>query len=177
MKAMCAALLSAAAILVLSFAFVVPSLADIYRWEDESGEVHFTDDPSTIPAKYRGKTRDILKTPPAAGKPSVSTIGAPPSPSGPSSAPRTSIGETPDQPALPEDDDATQAEKLRAKIDAKERFLRDVDEKQSLATNPYRNRFVSPSDLELYQKYKDELPADRERLRAIESRRSPVREP
>ena len=177
MKAMCAALLSAAAILVLSFAFVVPSLADIYRWEDESGEVHFTDDPSTIPAKYRGKTRDILKTPPAAGKPSVSTIGAPPSPSGPSSAPRTSIGETPDQPTLPEDDDATQAEKLRAKIDAKERFLRDVDEKQSLATNPYRNRFVSPSDLELYQKYKDELPADRERLRAIESRRSPVREP
>jgi len=177
MKAMCAALLSAAAILVLSLAFVVPSLADIYRWEDESGEVHFTDDPSTIPAKYRGKTRDILKTPPAAGKPSVSTIGAPPSPSGPSSAPRPSIGETPDQPALPEDDDATQAEKLRAKIDAKERFLRDVDEKQSLATNPYRNRFVSPSDLELYQKYKDELPADRERLRAIESRRSPVREP
>ena len=174
---MCAALPPAAAILVLSLAFVVPSLADIYRWEDESGEVHFTDDPSTIPAKYRGKTRDILKTPPAAGKPSVSTIGAPPSPPGPSSSPRTSNGESPDQPALPEDNDATQAEKLRAKIDAKERFLRDVDEKQSLATNPFRNRYVSPSDLELYQKYKDELPADRERLRAIESRPSPVKEP
>jgi hypothetical protein len=176
LKAMRAALLSAAAVLVLSLAFVVPSLADIYRWEDESGVVHFTDDPSTIPAKYRGKSRDILKTPPAAGKPSVSTIGAPPSPPGPSPSPRPSNGETPDPSALPEDD-ATQAEKLRAKIDAKERFLRDVDEKQSLATNPYRNRFVSPSDLELYQKYKDELPADRERLRAIESRRSPVREP
>ena len=172
-----AALLSAAAVLVLSLAFVVPSLADIYRWEDESGVVHFTDDPSTIPAKYRGKSRDILKTPPAAGKPSVSTIGAPPSPPGPSSSPRPSNGETPDPSALPEDNDATQAEKLRAKIDAKERFLRDVDEKQSLATNPYRNRFVSPSDLELYQKYKDELPADRERLRAIESRPSPVKEP
>ena len=52
-----------------------------------------------------------------------------------------------------------------------------MDEKQSLATNPYRNRFVSPSDLELYQKYKEELPADRERLRAIESRLSPVKEP
>jgi len=171
-----AALLSAAAVLVLSLAFVVPSLADIYRWEDESGVVHFTDDPSTIPAKYRGKSRDILKTPPAAGKPSVSTIGAPPSPPGPSPSPRPSNGETPDPSALPEDD-ATQAEKLRAKIDAKERFLRDVDEKQSLATNPYRNRFVSPSDLELYQKYKEELPADRERLRAIESRLSPVKEP
>jgi len=164
-------------VLAFSTFLALPASADIYRWEDESGVVHFTDDPSTIPAKYRGKTRDILKTPPAAGKPSVSTIGAPPSPPGPPSSPGTSNGESPDQPALPEDNDATQAEKLRAKIDAKERFLRDVDEKQSLATNPYRNRFVSPSDLELYQKYKDELPADRERLRAIESRPSPVKEP
>ena len=52
-----------------------------------------------------------------------------------------------------------------------------MDEKQSLATNPYRNRFVSPSDLELYRKYKEELPADRERLKALESRLAPVREP
>jgi hypothetical protein len=78
---------------------------------------------------------------------------------------------------LPQDDDATLAEKLRAKIDAKERFLRGVDEKQSLATNPYRNRLVSPSDLELYRKYKEELPADRERLKALDSRPAPVREP
>jgi SMC interacting uncharacterized protein involved in chromosome segregation len=84
--------------------------------------------------------------------------------------------DTPDLPAIPEDDDATQAEKLRAKIDAKEKLIRAVDEKQSLATNPYRNRFVSPSDLELYKKYKEELPADREHLKAIESRLAPARE-
>ena len=54
LKAMCTALFPAAAILVLSLAFVVPSLADIYRWEDESGVIHFTDDLSAIPAKYRG---------------------------------------------------------------------------------------------------------------------------
>lgn len=174
---MYAALLPAAAILVLSLAFVAPSLADIYRWEDESGVIHFTDDRSTIPAKYRGKTREIQKTPPEPGKPSLSTMGAPSSPSGPSSSPRPSNGDTLDRPSLPQDDDATLAEKLRAKIDAKERFLRGVDEKQSLATNPYRNRFVSPSDLELYRKYKEELPADRERLKAIDSRPTPVREP
>ena len=52
-----------------------------------------------------------------------------------------------------------------------------MDEKQSLATNPFRNRFVSPSDLELYRKYKEELPGDRERLKALESGSSPVREP
>jgi len=173
---MCAALLPAGAILVLSLAFVVPSLADIYRWEDESGVIHFTDDPSAIPAKYRGKSREILKTPPEAGQPSLSTMGAPSSPPGPSFSPRPSNGETLDRPALPQDDDATLAEKLRAKIDAKERFIRGVDEKQSLATNPYRNRLVSPSDLELYGKYKEELPGDRERLKALDSRLAPARE-
>ena len=154
-----------------------PASADIYRWEDESGVIHFTDDPSAIPAKYRGKSREILKTPPEAGKPSLSTTGAPSSSPGPSFSPRPSKEETLDRPALPQADDATLAEKLRAKIDAKERFLRGVDEKQSLATNPYRNRFVSPSDLELYRKYKEELPADRDNLKALDSRLAPVREP
>ena len=153
-----------------------PASADIYRWEDESGVIHFTDDPSAIPAKYRGKSREILKTPPEAGQPSLSTMGAPSSPPGPSFSPRPSNEETLDRPALPQDDDATLAEKLRAKIDAKERFIRGVDEKQSLATNPYRNRFVSPPDLELYRKYKEELPGDRERLKELESRLAPAKE-
>ena len=173
---MYAVLLPLAAILVLSQAFVVPSHADIYRWEDESGIIHFTDDLSSIPKKYRGKSREILKTPPEAGKPSVSTMGAPPSPPGPSVSPNPSNGETLDRPAPAQDDDATAAEKLRAKIDAKERFIRAVDETQSLATNPYRNRFVSPSDLELYRKYKEELPADREALKALEARLAPARD-
>ena len=99
--------------------------ADIYRWEDESGGIHFTDDLSNVPAKHRGKAREIQKTPPGAGQPSLSTMGAPPSPPGPSFSPKPSNGETPDRPAIPEDDDATQAEKLRAKIDAKERLLRE----------------------------------------------------
>jgi Domain of unknown function (DUF4124) len=152
-----------------------PASADIYRWEDESGVIHFTDDLSAIPAKYRKKAREIQKTPPAAGKPSVSTMGAPSSPPGPSVSPRPSNGERVDRPERTQDDNATLAEKLRAKIDAKDRFLRAVDEKQSLATNPLRNRFVSPSDLELYRKYKEELPADRERLKALETRLPPVK--
>ena len=164
-------------ILAFSAILAPPASADIYRWEDESGVIHFTDDPSSIPAKFRGKSREILKTPPEAGKPSVSTMGAPSAPPGPSLSPGPSNGETIGPPLLPEDDDATLAEKLRAKIDAKERFLRDVDRKQSLSTNPYRNRLVSPSDLELYRKYKEELPGDRERLKELESRSSPVKEP
>jgi hypothetical protein len=177
LKAMCAAIPAVAVILVLSLPFAMPALADIYRWEDESGVIHFTDDVSAIPAEFRGKSREILKTPPAAGKPSVSTMGAPSTPAGPSVSPESSNGETIDRPALTQDDDATLAEKLRAKIDAKGRFLREVDEKQSLATNPYRNRLVSPSDLELYRKYTEELPGDRERLKELETRLAPVKEP
>lgn len=154
-----------------------PACADIYRWEDESGVIHFTDDLSNVPAKYRGKSREILKTPPAAGQPSLSTMDSPPASPDPSISPKLSGEETIGRPPRQEDDDATMAEKLRAKIDAKERFIRGVDEKQSLAINPYRNRFVSPSDLELYKKYKEELPADRERLKELESHLSPVTEP
>jgi len=164
-------------ILAFSPLLASPASADIYRWEDGSGGVHFTDDPSTIPANYRGKAREIQKTPPAEGKPSVSTMGGPSTPPGPSFSPGRSNAEPLDRPAIPEDDDALLTEKLRAKIDAKERFLRGLDEKQSLSTNPYRNRFVSPPDLELYKKYKEELPADRERLKELESRLPPVREP
>lgn len=170
------ALLAAACFLVFFPSFVPPASADIYRWEDEGGVIHFTDDRSAIPAKYRGKAREIQKVPPASGKPSVSTMGpSAPSPV-PSPSPRTSNGEAIAPPALPPDDDATLVEKLRAKIDAKERFLRDVDQKQSLAVNPYRNRIVSPQDLELYDKYKEELPGDRERLKDLESRLAPARE-
>jgi hypothetical protein len=155
-----------------------PASADIYRWEDESGVIHFTDDLSGVPAKYRAKTREIQRTPPEAGKPSLSTVGAPPSSRpDPSFSPRPADGETLDRPVLPPDDDALLASTFRAKIDAKERFVRGVDERQSLSTNPYRNRFVSPEDLELYKKYKEELPADRERLKELESRLPPVREP
>lgn len=170
------ALLAAAGFLVFFPSFAPPASADIYRWEDEGGVVHFTDDPSSIPSKYKGKAREIQKAPPASGKPSVSTIGpSAPSP-GTSPSPRTSNGEAIAPPVFLPDDDATVVEKLRAKIDAKERFLRDVDQKQSLAINPYRNRFVSPQDLELYNKYKEELPGDRERLKDLESRIVPARE-
>jgi len=162
--------------LALSTLFAPPASADIYRWEDESGGVHFTDDISNIPAKHRGKAREIQKTPPEAGKPSLSTMGAPPPSPGSSYSPQQSNGgEVLEQPSIKEDDDATQAEKLRAKIDAKERFVRAIDQKRSLAIRSLSNRYVSPSDMELYAKYKEELPADRERLKEIESRLSPVR--
>lgn len=34
-----------------------PSHAEIYKWVDDNGTVHFTEDPTTIPEKYLGKTK------------------------------------------------------------------------------------------------------------------------
>ncbi len=150
----------AAMLLVLSPA-TLP--AEIYQWADESGTVHFTDDLSSVPPSVRGKARLLLREAPP-------TIQAP------------RPGDLPSTPPYPTDsgpgaaagsddlgDPVTQAEQLRAKIAAKEQLIESVDRKRSLATNALKNRFVSPTDMELYRKYQAELPGDRERLKELEA--------
>lgn len=65
-----------------------PKTRDVYRWTDDGGELHFTDDPSTIPAKYRrnaevtrGEPLDELRAglpTPTAPSPSVSASSSGP---------------------------------------------------------------------------------------------------
>jgi hypothetical protein len=157
-----------AGIALLSCGFPGQAAADIYRWEDESGGLHFTDDLSSVPERHRGKVQDVQKTPPRGG--TVSTIGggtgSSPVPAAPVS-PLESIGASPEAPTRESLEE--QAEQLRAKVTAKEQFIDKVDTKRSTLLNPLGNRFVSPEDLELYRKYSAELPGDRERLREIES--------
>lgn len=138
-----------------------PARAEIYQWTDDQGTVHFADDLSSVPEKHRKKATLLVREPP-------SVIGGP-APAAPAGAP---VAEEPSPLALPSDPEevAREAEQLRAKIVAKESLIKGVNEKQSLATNPLRNRVVDPADLELFRKYQAELPADRERLRALESR-------
>lgn len=154
-----------AGIALLFCFFPMQAAADIYRWEDESGGLHFTDDLSSVPERHRKKVQDVQKTPQRGG--TVSTIGAgtgsSPVPAVPV-YPLDVIGAAPARDSLEE-----QAEQLRAKITAKEQFIDKVDTKRSTLLNPLGNRFVSPEDLELYRKYSAELPGDRERLREIES--------
>jgi len=172
MNPICRNIVFAAAIVLILVTLPSKSPADIYRWEDEGGGIHFTDDPSGIPAKYRGQAKDILKAPPVSGKPGLSTIGTSGTPTPPGTAPETPPqGEiAPTSPSIPRESLASQAEQLRAKIAAKEQFIGAIDTKRSNILNPMGNRFVSPEDLELYKKYSEELPKDRERLREVESR-------
>lgn len=151
---------------VATFLLLLPpitSRADIYRWEDSTGTVHFTDDVSTIPPQYRKDSTMMIREAPSVGPP----------------AQAPSSGTTKAEPAEeekvvidvpPEENDAfAEVEELKAKIAAKEQHIRAVDAKRSLATNPLRNRFVDQRDLELYKKYQTELPRDREHLRELEA--------
>lgn len=179
-----AALFGAAAVWLAFATFPAASFADIYRWEDSAGAVHFTDDVTTIPPEYRkGVTRMIRESPrdshPEEQAPLSGTM-----PSRPSAAPGTGTpgGMQPppeDAQAAPGDAQTEaliiQAEQLRARIAAKEQHIEDVDAKRLPGANPLRNRVVDPKDMELYEKYRAELPGDRERLRELESLLESVR--
>jgi len=159
-----------ACILLLSSA--APSRADIYRWEDGQGTVHFTDDVTTIPSQYRKGSTLLIREPPS----SISPTQVSPPPGGPQATQSGSVRGA----VNPEKEEALSAEQekeeivaqvkhQRAKIAAKEQHIRAVDAKRSLAVNPLRNRFVDPADMELYSKYQEELPGDKEQLRELES--------
>lgn len=143
------------------------SHADILRWVDDDGVIHFTDDPSTIPARHRGKEKVIINERKTPGQ-GAAELSAPPPPI---PAPPSQDAPPPDAAAEPfagAEDPAATADNLRAKIAAKESFVRQVEEKRSLSTNPLRNRVVSPADIDLFNKYQMELPDDRARLEALE---------
>jgi hypothetical protein len=149
------------------FLLLLPPLsthADIYRWKDSTGTVHFTDDVTTIPPQYRKDSIMMIREapsvgPPAQAPPSGTTRGEP------SEEEKVIIDVPPD-----EVDPYADVEELKAKIAAKEEHIRAIDARRSLATNPLRNRFVDQKDLDLYKKYQAELPGDRQHLKELESR-------
>ena len=69
--------------MIVLVALAYPAGAEMYRWVDEKGTVHFTDDLSTIPERYRpdAETRKgPRETPPsgARGKSTASPLSQPP---------------------------------------------------------------------------------------------------
>ena len=167
------ALLGGAAFLLFLLSPPAPSRADIYRWEDSQGTVHFTDDITNIPSQYRKNSTLLIREapsvvpPPQAAPPAGIPQASPP----PNARPALSAQEQATLDAAREKEDlVSQVEQLKAKIAAKEKHISAVDAKRSLAVNPLRNRFVDQADLDLYDKYQTELPADRERLKELESR-------
>jgi hypothetical protein len=149
----------------------LPSRADIYRWEDAQGTIHFTDDITSIPSPYRkSATRTIREAPFVPPAPQVAPPPEKPPAPPPGIPPGLSEKEQAEAAKAQEKEElASRIEQLRAKIAAKEQHINAVDAKRSLAVNPLRNRIVDQSDMDLYDKYKSELPADRKQLKELES--------
>ncbi|HSL99348.1 MAG TPA: DUF4124 domain-containing protein [Candidatus Limnocylindria bacterium] len=167
------AVLGGAVACILLLSLAAPSRADIYRWEDGQGTVHFTDDVTTIPSQYRKSSTLLIREAPS----SISPTHAPPPPGGQQAPHSGSVRGTVSagkEEALPAEQKKEELvslmEQQRAKIAAKEQHIQAVDAKRSLATNPLRNRFVDPADMDLYTKYKEELPADKQQLKELETR-------
>lgn len=147
-----------------------PSRADIYQWEDSQGTLHFTDDISTIPPPYRKKATQLIREAPSVISPMQTSSPPGGEPPGPSMGGLSKEEETARDAARKKEELASQVEQQKAMIAAKEKHIREVDDKRSLAVNPLRNRLVDQADLDLYDKYMAELPGDKERLKESESR-------
>lgn len=58
-------------LLILLFALSTPAMGQLYEWLDDSGSVHFTDDPDRVPARYRKRVttrEETLKAEPKQGE-------------------------------------------------------------------------------------------------------------
>lgn len=71
----------------------------VYRWVDESGTIHFTDDPTHIPEKYRKEAEERKPLPESSSLPTTASPEArpqevfpPPVPTGPRSSPTDRLG-------------------------------------------------------------------------------------
>ena len=66
-----------------------PALAEVYRWTDDAGKVHLTDNPDTIPPAYRARARASGSETPAIDAPpsSPQPLPAPRRPAAPATAP------------------------------------------------------------------------------------------
>ncbi|NIP99974.1 MAG: DUF4124 domain-containing protein [Nitrospinaceae bacterium] len=74
-------------VLLLLLAFTQPAFAKIYKWVDDQGKMHFTNNPSDIPPDKRStKKLKIMKSGPSNPAPKLDTT-PPPAPAPSASAP------------------------------------------------------------------------------------------
>jgi hypothetical protein len=81
------------ALVWLIWVSVSPALAEVYRWTDNAGKIHLTDNPDTIPPAYRARARASGSDTPAADE--TPSVDAPPSPPPPLPVDRTPASQAP----------------------------------------------------------------------------------
>lgn len=156
---------------------VTASLAQIYRWTDEAGRVHFTDNPGSIPADRRDKTR--LLAPDTSGSTAPSAGASPP--------PATAVSPSPATPASDQTPSLRQrVQALQDQIEAtqqeRQQYIEKLKNVRDVQTNPAFGRQRRQPDewgralAEVERKLdalQTELQQVRSQLQSVEQKQSP----
>ncbi len=113
----------------------LPSLAQIYRWTDENGQVHFTDNPSAIPANRLDTSRERSSR---SSRPPGSTAGT----TRPPAAAQSSTPKSRSQAALNEESDRLRQreqaleQQIATLRQEQQRYLEQIAAVRGVRTNP-----------------------------------------
>jgi DNA repair exonuclease SbcCD ATPase subunit len=114
---------------------VSPALAEIYRWTDDAGKVHLTDNPDTIPPAYRARARASgTDTPASEATPSVEDRLSPPQPS---PAERLPAVQAPVPAAAPTPPEIAELERrIAAARQERQTYLEQLSSERGVHANP-----------------------------------------
>lgn len=144
------------------------SYAQVYRWVDKDGQVHFTDNPSQIPADRLNRSQEW---PPAAsqGKFSHSETTAPPASATSKASP---TGASADRLALQQQETAIKA-RIAAAQKERQHYLEQIDAMRPAQMNPaiggQKRRYVVEWGRSLAE-VERQLDASREELQQVQSK-------
>ncbi len=150
------------AVLSILILFAPHSGAQLYRWVDQNGVTHFTDNPQNIPEQFKSNVEEF--TPPQ-----ITTYAEEKRKEGSALTPSwdDTGGEFRDsEGAIEELEESIST--LKSQIKAKKDLVDYVDDRRNLAKNPLRNRIITENELELYDRYVSELPDDERELEELE---------
>lgn len=151
------------------------SSGDIFRWIDDEGVIHFTDDMNKIPAEYRKKV-ERRAVPKERGNEKVSSPAVVPEPLEKKieiKQPSTAMGEEDWRAAFQRLSHEIQARK--EELDKKKAFIKEIERRRNMAFY-IPNRIVSDEDAALYEKYIKEVSEDEKKIEELEKQLTDLKE-
>jgi hypothetical protein len=123
-------------LLCLVWGSVAPGLAQIYRWTDDAGRVHFTDNPGTIPPERRAHSRqlapDTTRSGDAADVPAQSL--APGVPPATTNSPQPAASE---RALLLQKQAQTLEDQIAAALQERQQLFEQINATRSIRLNPF----------------------------------------
>jgi hypothetical protein len=123
------------ALVWLIWVSVSPALAEIYRWTDDAGKVHLTDNPDTIPPAYRARARSSGSGPSATDE--TPSVDVRPSPPQPLPAERMPAAQAPAPAAAPTTPEIAELERqIAAARQERQAYLEQFSSERPVYANP-----------------------------------------